>query len=86
MDKMSERPVVFKFKLGDRVGVRRYLHLRATRCSESEYRLIYPDGFMVADLVNGIHGPDYHCEPITPTPHAEVMWIEETYLTKLDTV
>jgi len=83
---MSECPVVFKFKLGDRVEVKRNLYLRATHCTKSAYRLVYPDGFMVADLVNGIHGPDYHCEPITPTPHARVMWIEETYLTKLDIV
>jgi hypothetical protein len=41
---------------------------------------------MVVDLVLGIHGPDYHCEPIAKTSQARVMWIEETYLKPLDNV
>ena len=84
--KMSERPPVFKFQLGDRVEVRPYLHLRATGCTKGAYALTYPEGFMVVDLVNGIHGPDYHCEPLVETHHSRPMWIEEKYLKKLDTV
>jgi hypothetical protein len=84
--KMSERPPVFKFKLGDRVGVKDRMHLRATGCTRGAYALTYPEGFMVVDLVNGIHGPDYHCEPLVPTRHSRTKWIEEKYLKELDTV
>ena len=84
--KMSERPPVFKFKLGDRVGVKDRMHLRATGCTRGAYVLTYPEGFMVVDLVNGIHGPDYHCEPLVPTRHSRTKWIEEKYLKELDTV
>jgi hypothetical protein len=83
---MFERPVVFKFTIGDRVEVKPHLHLRATGCTKKAYDLTYPAGFMVVDLTDGIHGPDYHCEPLVEEPHARTMWIEEKYLKKLDTV
>jgi hypothetical protein len=83
---MSERPPVFKFKLGDRVGVKNHLHLRATGCTRKAYNITYPAGFMVVDLANGIYGPDYHCEPLVPTHHSRAIWIEEKYLKELDTV
>jgi hypothetical protein len=83
---MFDRPVVFKFTIGDHVEVKENMHLRATGCTEASYHLTYPEGFMVADLVSGIHGPDYHCEPVYPQSHARVLWIEERYLTPLDIV
>lgn len=86
MSSMFERPPVFKFTIGDRVGVKKNMRLRATGCTEKSYDLTYPEGFMVVDLVNGIHGPDYHCEPLFPHPHARTRWIEERYLTPLDIV
>lgn len=83
---MFERAPVFKFKLGDRVGVKDHLHLRATGCTRKAYNITYPAGFMVVDLVNGIYGPDYQCEPLIPTNHSRAMFIEEKYLKELDTV
>jgi hypothetical protein len=84
--RLFDRPPVFKFTIGDRVEVKDHLHLRATRCTKKSYELTYPEGFMIADLVWGIRGPDYHCEPIAKTSQARVMWIEETYLQPLDNV
>jgi hypothetical protein len=85
--KMSERPPVFKFKLGDRVGVKDRLHLRATGCTKGSYALTYPEGFTVVDIVSyNRHGHDYQCEPIVDTPHSRTMFIEERYLKELDTV
>jgi hypothetical protein len=83
---MFERPPVYKFKVGDRVEIQDNLHLRATGCTKGAYDITYPEGFMVVDLVNGIHGPDYHCEPLVPTRHSRTMFIEEKYLKELDTV
>lgn len=83
---MTDNPVVFRFTIGDRVVVKPKLHLRATGCTRNAYELTYPAGFMIADLANGIHGPDYHCEPMAKRPHARTMWIEEKYLDPLDTV
>ncbi len=77
---------MFKFTIGDRVRVVPGMEMLATQCTKKAYALTYPDGFIVADLVNGIHGPDYHCEPLTKTPHARAIWIEEKHLKELDTV
>lgn len=85
--KMSERPPVFKFKLGDHVEVKPYLHLRATGCTKKAYALTYPEGFTVVDVVQFNKGShDYQCEPIVETPHSRAMFIEEKYLKELDTV
>lgn len=77
---------MFKFAIGDRVEVVPNMEMYATRCTKKAYALTYPEGFMVADLVNGIHGPDYHCEPLAKAHHARVLWIEEKYLKRLDNV
>ena len=85
--KMSERPPVFEFKLGDRVMVKDRLHLRATGCTKGSYALTYPEGFTVVDVVQFNKGShDYQCEPIVETPHSRTMYIEEKYLKELDTV
>jgi hypothetical protein len=84
---MFERPPVFEFKLGDRVGIKDHLHLRATGCTRKAYDLTYPEGFTVVDIVSyNRHGHDYQCEPIVDTPHSRTMFIEERYLKELDTV
>lgn len=77
---------MFKFAIGDRVEVVPNMEMYATRCTKKAYDRDYPEGFMVADLVNGIHGPDYHCEPLAKTRDARVLWIEEKYLRRLDNV
>jgi hypothetical protein len=85
--KMSERPPVFNFKVGDRVTVKDRLHLRATGCTKGSYALTYPEGFTVVDVVQFNKGShDYQCEPIVETPHSRTMYIEEKYLKELDTV
>ena len=85
--KMSERPLVFNFKVGDRVTVKDRLHLRATGCTKGSYALTYPEGFTVVDVVQFNKGShDYQCEPIVETLHSRAMFIEEKYLKELDTV
>lgn len=86
MGSMSERPVVFKFTIGDRVTIVDHLHLRAVGCEKKEYEQTYPEGFVVVDLKLGIHGPDYHCEPFVKTEHSRPKWIDEKYLRPLDIV
>jgi hypothetical protein len=84
---MFERPPVFKFKLGDRVGIKDNLHLRATGCTKGSYDLTYPEGFTVVDIVSpNTHSHDYQCKPFIETPHSRTMFIEEKYLKELDTV
>jgi len=85
--KMSERPPVFEFKLGDRVTVKDHLHLRATGCTKGAYALTYPEGFTVVGIISpNTHSHEYQCEPIVETPHSRTMLIEEKYLKELDTV
>ena len=85
--KMSERPLVFNFKVGDRVTVKDRLHLRATGCTKGSYALTYPEGFTVLDIISpNRHTHEYQCEPIVETPHSRTMLIEERYLKELDTV
>jgi len=84
---MFERPPVFKFKLGDRVGIKDHLHLRATGCTKGSYDLTYPEGFTVVDVVSyNRHGHDYLCKPFVKTPHSRTIHIAEKYLKELDTV
>ena len=84
---MFERPPVYKFKVGDRVEIQDNLHLRATGCTKKAYALTYPEGFTVVDVASyNTHGHDYQCKPFVETPHARTMFIEEKYLTELDTV
>ena len=85
--KISERPQVFKFEVGDRVEVKPRLHLRATGCTRGSYALTYPEGFTILDVVPfNTNNHDYQCEPLVEAPHSRTMWIEERYLKKLDTV
>jgi hypothetical protein len=77
---------MFKFTIGDRVRVVPGMEVLTTGHTEKSYALTYPDGFMVADLVSGIHGPDYHCEPMVKTSQSRAHWIEEKHLKELDTV